>query len=98
MNSTKMNKKINKSLQNEYITSKRMNKLLKYYTKMTDEQQEKFDYLRDDQFMHCSSCNIIFDTYTPFSLTIHWDRCGQCRKESSPEWQSVGHLLDINKN
>ena len=64
MNSTKMNKKINKSLQNENITAKRMNKLLKYYTKMTDDQQEKFDYLRDDQFMHCTTCNTIFQPYS----------------------------------
>ena len=63
MNSTKTNKNINKSLQNENITAKRMNKLLKYYTKMTDDQQEKFDYLRDDQFRHCATCNIIFQPY-----------------------------------
>jgi len=90
MNSTKITTKINKSLQNKNITSKKMNKLLKYYTKMTDEQQEKFDYLREDQFMHCSSCNIIFryddDIYlmnftnNKFEDPKIWDKCSECRE------------------
>jgi len=79
MNSTKITTKINKSLQNKNITSKKMNKLLKYYTKMTIEQQAVYDDLRDDQFMHCPSCNIIYEPHMT-STTMELSKCRECRE------------------
>ena len=82
-----MNSKITKKL-NSTMTAKKMNKLLKYYTKMTDDNQEKFDYLREDQFMHCTKCNVIFDTtdlnHSWTSSPVHnedtlaWSKCLDC--------------------